>query len=68
MKQKLDYMFVCCATCRYWSGNVTYLWPGTVEVDVDQRDQQNGTCNNTYMGRETFCFSSCPNWERKFRI
>lgn len=68
MTQKIDYKFVSCATCKYWSGNVKYIWPGTVEVNTDDKDQQFAPCNNTYFGKNTFIWASCSNWEAKFKI
>lgn len=68
MKQKIDYKYKSCATCRYWSGNVKYYWPGLVEVDTDDKDQQNAQCSGTYINQNTFVWASCSNWEPKFKI
>lgn len=65
MAHKVDYKFISCATCQYWSGNVNYKWPGLVEVDDSQ---QLAPCNNMFLGRDTYVWASCSRWEPKFKI
>lgn len=67
-KQQIDYKFVSCATCRYWSGNVSYRWPGIVEIDTNNNDNMNSQCSNTYFGNNTYAWASCQNWEPRFKI
>lgn len=61
----LDCRFVACATCKYWQGNVTYNYPGTITIDQD--NDTKGSCNNTYFGANTDAFTSCINWEQRFK-
>lgn len=58
----IDTGFICCATCRYWTGYTEYHFPGTMTIDNSSK----GNCNKTYLGAEIAAMGSCMNWERRY--
>ena len=58
----IDTGFICCGTCRYWTGCTEYHFPGTMTIDSSSK----GRCNKTYLGAETAAMGSCMNWERRY--
>ena len=58
----IDTGFICCGTCRYWTGCTEYHFPGTMTSDSSSK----GRCNKTYLGAETGAMGSCMNWERRY--
>ena len=59
---KIDAGFISCATCKYWTGNTKYQYPGMVIVDNSSK----GKCVKTYLGGETGAMGSCTNWTRRY--
>ena len=62
-KTTLDAKYVSCATCKFWSGQTEYQYPGNVLYDQDNTD---GACHGMYMGGTTKAYSSCIKWEQRF--
>ena len=65
-KTTIDSKFVCCATCQYWNGKYTWIFPGTIVINQDENTD--GVCTNTYFGAKTQALASCSNWKQRSLI
>lgn len=61
---RVDTRYVCCATCKFWTGIVDFIYPSTVIINQDK--DIDGGCNKTFYPGKTRAFVSCQNWETRY--